>query len=336
MVSMKDIAKSCGVSVATVSKALNDQKDVSEEMKHLVRETAKNMGYLPNVTAQALRTKKSHTIGVLFGDENGSGLTDEFFSHVFNSFKKAAEAKGYEIIFLSRKIGGHQMTYMDHCKYRSVDGILLGYIHYTEEEVKELLNSNLPTVTMDYVFNEKPSVCFDHAKGMMDLTSYICEMGHTKIAYIHGEKSHITQSRLTGFYRALEYYGITVPDSYVREAGYLNYKKTAEVTEELLCLPDPPTCIIYPNDFSSLGGIGVIHKHGLSIPEDISIAGYDGIPLSKAMIPELTTLVQDSTGMGQAIASCLMEQIESKETALIERIMVVGTVSFGQSVKRLK
>lgn len=335
MVSLKDIAASCGVSVATVSKALNNQNDISEETKLLVKQAADKMGYWPNASAQALRTKRSHTIGVLFGDENGSGLTDEFYSHVFNALKRAAESRGYEIVFLSKKIGNHTRTYMDHCRYRSVDGVLLGFIPYADEQVLELIESDLPVVTVDHAFENKTSVTFDYVQGMRDLVTYICEMGHKKIAYIHGEDSYTTRCRLNSFYLVMEQYGITVPHEYVRESRYLAFQKAAEITNQLLDLPEPPTCIIYPNDFSSMGGIGAIRQRGLSIPDDISVAGYDGIPLSRAMTPPLTTLVLDSTKMGEVIASQLINQIENGRAAAVERITVRGEVEPGQSVKKI-
>ncbi|HKM33851.1 MAG TPA: LacI family DNA-binding transcriptional regulator [Lachnospiraceae bacterium] len=335
MISLKDVAASCGVSIATVSKALNNQNDIGEETKLLVRQTADKMGYWPNASAQALRTKRSHTIGVLFGDENGSGLTDEFYSHVFNALKRAAESRGYEIVFLSKKIGSHTRTYMEHCRYRSVDGVLLGFIPNNDEQVLEIIGSDLPVVTVDHAFDHKTSVTFDYVQGMRDLVTYICEMGHRKIAYIHGQQSYTTRCRLSSFYMVMEQYGITVPDKYVRESGYLDFQKAAEITSELLDLPEPPTCIIYPNDFSSMGGIGAIRQRGLSIPDNISVVGYDGIPLSRAMTPPLTTLVQDFKEMGEVIASQLINQIENARTATVERITVKGKVEPGNSVKKI-
>ena len=99
MVSLKTIAKQCGVSTATVSKALNDQKDISEETKIRVRETAEQLGYFPNAAARALKTNRSYNIGVLFEEEAGSGLTHEYFSGVLNGFKTQAEKMGYDITY---------------------------------------------------------------------------------------------------------------------------------------------------------------------------------------------------------------------------------------------
>lgn len=333
MVSIKELAQRCGVSVATVSKALNDKSDIGEETKKRIREIADEMGYFPNASARTLRSKRSYSIGVLFGGDRGTALTDEFFPKVLNAFKLAVEKRGYEIIFINKEVGSHTMTYLEHCRYRGVDGVVLAYTYYRDPEVIELIKSELPVVTVDRIFEEKTSVCFDYEKGIRDLVTYIYEKGHRKIAYIHGENSKITTKRVDSFYETMKHLGLSVPDTYVREGGYLDFRKAGQLTKELLDLPDPPTCIIYPNDFSALGGIGAIHDRKLTIPEDISIAGYDGIPLAKAMSPELTTLKQDSEKMGEAIAERITALIENPGKEPIKRIMIVGKVSCGNSVK---
>ena len=118
MVSMKEIAKQCNVSVATVSKALNGYSDIGEETKNYILRTASEMGYLPNSSARALKTKRTFNLGVLFVDEARSGLTHDYFNRVLESFKSTAEAKGYDITFTSGNVSGKRMTYLEHCRYR--------------------------------------------------------------------------------------------------------------------------------------------------------------------------------------------------------------------------
>lgn len=336
MVSIKEVAARCKVSPATVSKALNDKSDIGDKTKQKIRKIAEEMGYTPNATARALRTKRSYSIGLLFGGQFNSALTDEFFSHIINAFKVAVEKRGYEILFINKEIGNHGMTYLEHCRYRGVDGLLIAHVRYEEPEVQELLQSDLPIITMDRTFEGKTSLCFDYVQGMKDLVTYIYELGHEKIAYIHGENGNVTGVRAESFKRTMKDLGLCVPEEYLREGRYLDYERAAEITEELLNLPDPPTCIMYPNDFSALGGIGKIYERKLSIPEDISVVGYDGIPLSRAMTPSLVTLAQDSEKMGEAMAQQLISLIENPENTEIKRIMIQGKVFPGKSVKRLK
>ena len=119
MVSMKDIAKQCNVSVASVSKALNGYSDISEETRQLILKTASEMGYHPNSSARSLKTKRSHNLGVLFVDEAMSGLTHDYFNHVLESFKRTAESRGYDITFTSGNLSGQHISYYDHWSRRS-------------------------------------------------------------------------------------------------------------------------------------------------------------------------------------------------------------------------
>ena len=123
MVSMKDIALRCGVSVATVSKALNGQPDIGEETRARIAATAKEMGYMTNSAARALKTNRTYNLGVLFVDERRSGLTHEYFSAMLESFKVEAENHGYDITFINHNVGGRSTSYLQHCLYRGVDGV---------------------------------------------------------------------------------------------------------------------------------------------------------------------------------------------------------------------
>jgi LacI family transcriptional regulator/LacI family purine nucleotide synthesis repressor len=336
LVSLKDIARECKVSPATVSKALNDQNDVSEETKALVREVAKKMGYFPNSSARALKTNRTNNIGVLFVDEAQSGLTHDYFSYVLDSFKRGAEAAGYDITFInSNKSHQGRMTYLEHCKYRGFDGALIACVDFYDPEVAELVNSGLPVITIDHSFYGHSAVLSDNVKGMRDLVEFIIENGHRKIAYIHGMPSAVTNSRLSTFFKVLEEHGITIPDEYIGEAPYRSTRVTATETERLLSLKNPPTCILYPDDFSCFGGINVINEKGLSIPDDISVAGYDGIRIGRHIEPQLTTLRQDTARIGLAAAEKLIDLIERPKTTIEEQIMVGGGVYVGKTVKKL-
>ena len=168
------------------------------------------------------------------------------------------------------------------------------------------------------------------------LLDYIISMGHKKIAYIHGQDfSSVTRDRLAAYYRALENHGIDIPEEYVREARYLETEDVAKQTEYLLDLPDKPTCIIYPDDTAAIGGINVIRSRGLRIPEDISIAGYDGTRVSQMLSPKLTTIRQDTDKIGREAADRLISTIKKPKTALVERAVVEGILLEGESVGRI-
>ena len=169
MPSLKDLAKECGVSVATVSKALNDQPDISPATRERVRAAAHRMGYLPNAAARSLKTNRTYNLGVLFVDERQSGLTHEYFSAVLDSFKVEAEKHGYDITFINHNISGKSMSYLEHCRYRNVDGVVIACVNFYEPQVVELVNSEVPVVTIDHVFNNRMAILSDNVFGLKAL-----------------------------------------------------------------------------------------------------------------------------------------------------------------------
>ena len=334
MVSMKDIAKQCHVSVASVSKALNGYSDIGEETRNLIITTAHEMGYLPNSSARALKTKKSYNLGVLFVDAAMNGLTHEYFNHVLESFKYRAEEKGYDITFIAGNTAGQKMSFYERCRYRGVDGVLVACFKYYEEDIQDLIRSELPVVTIDHTFEGKIAVVSNNVQGMEELVSYIYSMGHKKIAYIHGDDTPVTRNRLSGFYRTTQRYGLEIPDEYVKASSYRDLEMAAKATGELLDLPNPPTCIMYSDDYAAVGGMNEIRERGLRIPEDISITGYDGIYLVRMMEPKLTTLCQDTRKIGRMAAEKLISLIEHPKTTLVDKFSVDGVLFKGGSVGR--
>ena len=334
MVSMKDIAQRCGVSVATVSKALNGQKDIGEETRRRVEQVAKELGYLSNAAARALKTNRSYHIGVLFVDERRSGLAHEYFSSMLESFKVEAESRGYDITFINHNVAGKQSTYLQHCLYRGVDGVAIACVDFNDPQVRELVDSGIPLVTIDHVFNNRLAVISDNVNGLEALVRYIHSRGHRRIAFLHGERTTVTQNRLVGFYRACEELGLEIPEEYIRECVYHDPDRCAQATRELLELPERPTCIIFPDDFSYIGGMNVLLEHGLRIPEDISVAGYDGIHLAKVM--HLTTYSQNAEQLGSTAAERLISLIEHPKTTLIDRIMVPGNLLEGRTIRDIR
>ena len=197
-----------------------------------------------------------------------------------------------------------------------------------------LFRSDIPKVTIDYVHYNCTAVSSNNVKGIEDLFRYIYKKGHRKIAYIHGqENSYVTRERVASFYKVAEELGVEVPDSYVKTARYLETMEAAAATKELLNLEDPPTCIMYPDDTALIGGRNVIIEAGLRIPEDISVAGYDGTRVSQLLHPKITTICQDTAQIGEEAARRLIQTIERPKTTLVERVVIEGTLLPGQSVK---
>ncbi len=335
MVSMKDISSRCHVSVATVSKALNDRGDISDETKERICRVAKELGYLPNSSARALKTKRTYNLGVLFVDKANCGLTHSYFSHVLDSFRRGAEELGYDITFISQQTGRNALSYYEHSKYRGVDGVVIACVDFEDDAIVELINGDIPVVTIDYFFDNRTSILSDNTIGMEKIVHYIVDMGHTEIAYIHGADSLVTRDRLDTFYRTLKKMGREVRKEFVREGIYHDPLSSARITEELLMLKNRPTCIIYPDDFSCFGGLNMIASKGLSVPDDISVVGYDGQRIAQVIEPKITTYKQNTDELGRLAAKKLVEAIEHPEKSFMERLVVQGDLIQGKSVKKL-
>ncbi len=335
MVSLKDVARRCGVSVATASKSLNDQPDVGEETKERVRRAAEELGYMANAAARALKTNRTYNIGILFSDLSNRGFMHEYFASTLTSLRMEAERLGYDTTFISDNVGRQSTSYLQHALYRGVDGVVIICADFRAPMVQELVYSELPTVCLDHVFNNRTAVLSDNMNGIESLVRYVYGMGHRRIAYIHGNQTAVTERRMTGFYRACEELGVKVPNEYIGECKYHEPMSCHEATKKLLALPERPTCILFPDDYSYIGGSNAIQEAGLRIPEDISAVGYDGIHMANMVSPKLTTWQQNTTEIGRIAASQLVERIEHPRTTLPEHIEVQGRLLEGETVKRL-
>ena len=335
MVSLKDISARCGVSVATVSKALNGHKDVSKSTKDKILKVAKDMGYFPNSSARALKTNRTYNLGVMFLDEAGSGLTHEFFATVLNSFKKQAESCGYDITFINKNMGKQKMSTYEHCKYRNVDGVIIACTDFTSKDVFEVVNGDIPVVTIDHIFDCRPSVLSNNEQGMEQLVDYAVSMGHRNFAFIEGNKSAVAERRLTGFFKGCMKHGIEIKTENLLIGDYHNPDRTYELTKKLIENDDSVTCIFMPDDYSAIGGINALNDLGLKIPDDISVIGYDGIAFASLISPKLTTYYQDTEKIGTVAADKLISLIENPLTTFTEVITVDGKIIYGESVKKI-
>ena len=335
VVSMKDIAQKCGVSVATVSKALNGQQDISEPTRQRVFDAVKELGYTANSAARALKTNRTYNLGILFIDLQNHGFMHEYFAATLNSFRIESERCGYDITFINSDVGHQNTSYLQHALYRGVDGVAVVCADYQDPLVQELVYSDLPVVTLDHAFYNRAAVLSDNMNGIETLVRYVYGKGHRRIAYIHGNQTAVTENRLRGFYRACEALGISVLNEYVEACEYHEPVSCHQAMKKILSLPERPTCVLFPDDYAWLGGMSAIREAGLRVPDDISVVGYDGLHLAQALNPPLTTWQQNTEELGRLAASMLIERIEHPRTAAPEHVIVSGRLFEGGTVREL-
>ena len=333
MVTIKDISKKTNVSPATVSKALNGYKDVSPDTAERIKQVAIEMNYLPNTAAQQLKTNVSHNIGVLFVDDSQCGLTHEYFSGILNSAKDELEHLGYDITFISQNVGGRHASFLEHALYRNCDGVLIACVDFDSRQVREIIESDIPTVAIDYSYEGISSVMSDNVEGGYELTKFLLERGHRKIAFIQGDETIVTRKRLNGYRRAFREAFLPVPESLMLKGAFHDARKSAELTAKLMERKERPTAIMYPDDFSYLGGITELERMGVSIPDEVSATGYDGIRMGQFLRPRPTTYYQDSDRIGRLSAKKLVETIEEGDNCVPEQLIVKGKLIEGDTVK---
>ena len=328
MVTMKDIAQRCGVSVSTVSRVLSGNELIGPETTRAVLQTAEEMGYMPDVTARTLKTNRSDMIGILYD----MMLTHPYFSGIIEAVRKHAEEAGFDVLLLSRVKRDGRMDYTETALSRRMDGIVVIYAEVGNESVDKLARGNIPVVSIDVREGRNSAVFSDYREGTRKLMDFAVSRGHRRIALIHGEMGYQTRERLEGFREAVRDHGLTMPDNYIRPSSFNNPERCAAETEDLLALPVPPTCILMPDDYSAVNALRILREKDLSAPEQFSCAGYDGIPLSQAVLPRLTTFRQDTETIGREAVETLLQNMQPGRDRIRE-ITVPGHLVPGETIR---
>ena len=328
MVTLKDIAKTCGVSPATVSRALNGCTDPTKKNAALILQTAREMGYFPNAAARTLKTNRSGSIGILYENR----FDHEYFSTLLTALRECAEENGYDLTFLRRSSGSAEGGYYERARQRNLDGVLVLQADVYSADVMRLASGSVPTVLIDYVYEGCNSVINDNRGSMEQIVKAVWENGHRQVAYIRGEDCHVTRERMDGFYKGCAERGLRVPAEYVQAGHFHQSEDCACIVESLLNLPVPPTCILCPDDFSCFGALESLKKRGLRVPEDVSLVGYDGILMTQLTHPQLTTYRQNTRQAALETISLLLDAIEEPEEHQPRRITVPGELILGETL----
>lgn len=338
MTTIYDIAKVTGYSPTTVSKVFNNYSDVREKTRQDILRAAREMGYVPNAHARTLTTKKSWTIGVLFVESTGAGIRHPFFSAVIESFKQIAVSKGYALMFISKDVGGKQSGYLENCRIRGVDGVVVFLSDYEDPYFQELLDSDIPTVVLDYATTASHTVCSDNRNGAGQAVEYLAGLGHRRIAHISGGLNTFPGSqRQQGYKAAMLQQKLELNDSYIVTGAYYSMESGYESMLELLRLPERPTAVFASGDLLAFGAVKAVQDSGLSVPGDISVIGYDDIDLARFVTPALTTIRQDTERLGSCAAEMLLSAIDKapdRQEALILPVELVVRDSCGPPTNR--
>ncbi|MBI9050676.1 MAG: LacI family DNA-binding transcriptional regulator [Anaerolineaceae bacterium] len=314
-VTIKDIAKKVGLSVTTVSRALNDYDDVNIETKALIRQTAKDMGYIPNSLAQRFQKKKTDTIGLIL-PTFGPRFSDPFFSELLAGIGNKAATHGYDLLVSTRPPGEDELlAYRQMVQGHRVDGLVVVRTRQQDERIDYLCNVDFPFVSFGRTEDDLdfPYVDEDGAHGMRLVAEHLFRLGHRKIACIASPPELMfSQYRMDGLCSRLAELGSPLPDSLIRR-GDMSQRSGYEQANTLLDLTDRPTAIVVCNDLMAFGAMSAIQDRGLTVGKEISIIGFDNTPMSAHTHPPLTTVHQPIYQIGNMVCEMLIQCVQGQQ-----------------------
>src|SRR4051812_38592176 len=318
-VTIRQLAQLSGVSIGTVSRALNGYADVSDQTRERVMRLARELDYTPAAAARSLKTQRSHVIGVFL--ETGEGHPDlqhPFFHEVLVGLKRAIGAAGFDLLLFSAEHPGNgygSHAYLKRCHHHSVEGAVLMGADAEDPEVRRLVRSELPTVGVD-VEVEGPATTYvisDNEDGGSRAVRYLHSIGHRRIATITGLlDKRPGADRLRGYRQALQANGLAYRDEYVAYGDFY-VESGRRAMADLLSLDEPPTAVFAASDMMALGAIRAAGDAGQNGPADFWVLGSDDMHLADHMTPPLTTVRQDKAGLGAAAGAALVRLIEGAQ-----------------------
>lgn len=318
---IKDVAKQAGVSVTTVSRVLNGEKYVKDDLKIRVQRAIDELGYTPSHIARSLVRKKTNLIGVIVPD-----VTSSFYSTILSTIEKTASLNGYNLLVCNIiEDTDKELKYLQVFQQMRVDGIIIMH-EKLNDEIRDLINK----MSIPIIFSSvKPadqkfiSVIIDDYAAAYDATKHLIELGHERIGYIGGDMRDITsgQNRYSGYIRALADHGIALPEAHIRFGDYKT-QSGYEMMKEILAQKPHPTAVFAVSDDMAVGAMNCIHDHGLKVPEHMSVIGFDGSQLTEQVRPRLTSMEQPILEMGKVTVDKLLELIEEKEGGPAEDVIL--------------
>lgn len=310
-VTIVDVATRAGVSISSVSAALNGGPGVSDGTRHRILAVANELGWVPSLRGRSLSGKRTYAVGLVIQRPAEVLEADPFFAGFIGGVESVLETRGQALVLqVSSDRRRLIERYRQFARDKRVDGVFLSEIELDDPRIPLLTELRLPTVAInaDRGSSPFPTVRQDHRPGMRALIDHLVGLGHRRIAHVSGSPEFIhSAQRIVEWRRALEDAGLPpgpiVVGDFTSEAG-------ARAASQLLALDPRPTAVVCANDLMAIGFIARASGIGLHVPQDISVTGYDGIQMGTYIRPPLTTLQTSPAEIGREAALLLLETIE--------------------------
>ncbi|MFP7492319.1 LacI family DNA-binding transcriptional regulator [Terribacillus saccharophilus] len=319
---IKDIARELDLSISTVSRALNNNADVSEKTRKRVLETAKEMRYQPNVNARSLITKKSNMIGLMLSD-----ITDPFFSEVALGVENLLSKEGYQVIYGNTLLDAEkERRFFKSLLERNIDGIIMKPGKLDDDMLDMIECTDVPIVFLRDVLEEEQhlqisSIDFDQTAAAGSAVQHLIDQGHRRIGYVGMSKqASESKARYRGYLESLHANDIAMNSQYVhRVGGSIVHGRIG--AEKLMKQTKQPTAIFTENDLLAIGAIDWLRAHAYRVPEDISVMGFENLEISGLHQISLTTVHLPRKEIGYRAAKLLLNMIMAAN-AIPERVVV--------------
>lgn len=315
MTSIKDVASLAGVSVATVSRVLNDSPAVRPGTRSRVLSAVTDLGYRPNAVARSLRTHQTHTLGLVISD-----VLNPFFTELARAVEEAARERGYSVIIGNAdERAALQEHHVRTLLERRIDGLLVSPTDGGNEGIRDAAAAGTPMVFVDRWIRglDVPVVHADGRAAVHDLVAHLYALGHRRLAIIGGPSETTTgDERVAAFRAALDAHGLPLPPEYTGQGDFRTESGRRE-TAAFLGLPRPPEVVFAAGNLMALGAMDELRRRGLRVPDDIALAAFDDIPWFPHTDPPVTAIAQPTGELGHRAVAALIDLVEGRSAASV-------------------
>lgn len=314
-VTIKDVAEAAGVSPATVSRVFNGYTDISDETKDKIMEIAKQMNYLPNAAARSLSSKKQITLGLVLNDleiSRKNTMIMEVLTGVYNY----TDQENIDFVFLATStMKQNKKSFREFINEKGISGAVVQGLKMNDPYFKEIETANFPVALIDMVASGENvcNVSIDNEKASVEAIQLLIDKGHRHIGMINGRReAYVSVEREAGYIKALKHNEIELNQEYVQYANF-SEKISVEITRDLLINNPEITAIFCASDLMAIGAMKAVSELDLSIPEDISIIGFDDIVLNEFVTPKLSSISQNMEVIGYEAARKAHQMIKGEK-----------------------
>ena len=309
VVTIRDIAKMANVSIGTVSRVLNKSGYVSKETKRNVEKAIASTGYIPNVTARSMVSKKSAIVGIIVPEIN-----NPFHSEFVTYANRILNQEGFSVLLCNSEYDSENINrFINDLIQRNAEGLLVVSTEPEDETVLKKMNMRLETVGVCAKIDNMDCINFTDQQGAFDATEHLISLGHKKIACVGvADRLSVSRERLRGYKDALRGHGLEVNEQYIKTyAGTENIGYNG--TLALLELDVPPTAILYINDYYAINAYSALSSKGLKVGRDVSVCGFDDLPIAGLINPPLTSIRSDIKGLAELSTDLMLKKLHEKK-----------------------